>query len=102
MYIYFFEIIAFTCTSLKPAVKTIDQMVQTTDNAWHNNASKIKKHGRPKGADKTVIGLPKKRKCSQENKPVPFLKKTPKEKEKGTLMIVFFTNLYIVISVIIA
>ena len=42
---------------------------------------KIKKHGRPKGADKTVIGIPKKRKCSQENKPVPFLKKTPKEKK---------------------
>ena len=43
---------------------------------------KIKKHGRPKGADKTVIGIPKKRKCSQENKPVPFLKKTRKEKKK--------------------
>ena len=42
---------------------------------------KIKKHGRPKGADKTVIGIPKKRKCSQENKPVPFLKKTRKEKK---------------------
>ena len=42
---------------------------------------KIKKHGRPKGADKTVIGIPKKRKCSQENKPVPFLKKTHKEKK---------------------
>ena len=32
MYIYFFEIIAFTCASLKPAVKTIDQMVQTDIN----------------------------------------------------------------------
>ena len=50
---------------------------------------KIKKRCRPKGVDKTVIGLPKKSKCSQENKPVPFLKKTPKEKEKGTLMICF-------------
>ena len=58
---------------------------------WHNITMlpKIKKHGRPKGADKTVIGLPKKRKCSQEDKPVSFLKKTPKVKEKGTLMIVF-------------
>ena len=29
MYIYFFEIIAFTCASLKLTVKTIDQMIQT-------------------------------------------------------------------------
>lgn len=46
----------------------------------------MKKRGRPKGADKTVIGLPKKRKYCQGNKPVPFLKKTPKEKDKGTFI----------------
>ena len=46
----------------------------------------MKKRGRPKGADKTVIGLPKKRKYCQGNKPVPFLTKTPKEKDKGTFI----------------
>ena len=40
---------------------------------------KIKKRGRPKGIDTTVIGLPKHRKS---DKPVPFCKKTPKEKKK--------------------
>lgn len=43
----------------------------------------IRKRGRPKGSDKTIIGLPKKKKKSLENKPLPFLKKTPKEREEG-------------------
>ena len=43
-------------------------------------AIKFQKRGQPKGSDKTVIGLTKKRKC-QANKPVPFLRKT-QEKEK--------------------
>ena len=42
---------------------------------------KLRKRGRPKGADQTVIGLPKKR--HRGNKPVPFLKKLPSDKEKG-------------------
>ena len=42
---------------------------------------KLKKRGRPKGAEKTVIGLPtKKRKVKSV---IPFLKKLPVEKEKG-------------------
>ena len=42
---------------------------------------KLKKRGRPKGAEKTVIGLPtKKRKAKSV---IPFLKKLPVEKEKG-------------------
>ena len=47
----------------------------------------MKKRGRPKGADKTVIGLPKKRKYCQGNKPVPFLKKILKRKIKVHLYI---------------
>ena len=44
---------------------------------------KLKKRGRPKGAEKTVIGLPaKKRKAKLV---IPFLKKLPAEKEKGTI-----------------
>ena len=42
---------------------------------------KMRKRGRPKGAEKTVIGLPnKKRKL---NKPITFLKKPPVDREKG-------------------
>ena len=41
---------------------------------------KLKKWGWPKGAEKTVIGLPtKKRKAKSV---IPFLKKLPVEKEK--------------------
>ena len=47
--------------------------------------SKVRKRGRPKGSDKTVIGLTKKRKC-QANKPVPFLRKTPQEREKSVFI----------------
>ena len=42
---------------------------------------KIKKRGRPKGAEKTVIGLPRKKK--KMDKPTPFLKKHPIDKERG-------------------
>ena len=42
----------------------------------------MKKRGRPKGADKTVIGLPRK-KMRTSGKPVPFLKKSPKERENS-------------------
>ena len=45
---------------------------------------KIRKRGRPKGAEKTTIGLPRKKK---ENKPVPFLKKYPTDREKGQFII---------------
>ena len=44
---------------------------------------KMRKRGRPKGADKTVIGLPKK-KCKGNN-PQPFLKMSPKDREKGMI-----------------
>ena len=42
---------------------------------------KMKKRGRPKGAETTVIGLPRKKK--KTDKPTPFLKKLPNDKEKG-------------------
>ena len=42
---------------------------------------KMKKRGRPKGADKIVIGLIRKK--SRENKPVSFLYKGAKQKELG-------------------
>ena len=42
--------------------------------------SKLKKHGRPKGTEKTVIGLPtKKRKAKSV---ISFLKKLPVEKKR--------------------
>ncbi len=45
----------------------------------------IKKRGRPKGAEKTVIGLParKKFKGDQVRKPVSFLRKSPTNKDEG-------------------
>ena len=42
------------------------------------------KRGRPKGAGLTVIGLPKKRKTTGA---IPFLKKSPTEKERGKLKV---------------
>jgi len=42
---------------------------------------KIRKRGRPKGLEKTVIGLPRKKKC--RNKTLPFLKKLPVDRDKG-------------------
>ena len=42
---------------------------------------KMKKRGRPKGAEKTIIGLPCKKK--KTDKPTPFLKKQPIDKERG-------------------
>lgn len=41
----------------------------------------MRKRGRPKGAEKTVIGLPRKK--SRGSKPVAFLNKPPEDKEKG-------------------
>jgi hypothetical protein len=44
----------------------------------------MRKRGRPKGAEKTVIGLTRKKRKSSGSKPLPFLKKHPADKEKGT------------------
>ena len=44
---------------------------------------KIKKRGRPKGADLTVIGLPRKKKCTM--KPIKVLKKPCLERDKQIL-----------------
>ena len=45
----------------------------------------MKKRGRPKGAETTVIGLPRrKKKKATTEKPTAFLKKQPVEKERGT------------------
>ena len=41
---------------------------------------KMVKRGRPKGQETNVVGLPRKMKSTR---PIPFLKKTPVEKEKG-------------------
>ena len=52
---------------------------------------KIKKHGRPKGAEKTVIGLPKKKKQNR-NQPVPFLKKHPTDKERDWFILLIMCH----------
>ena len=43
----------------------------------------VKRRGRPKGHDVTVIGLPAKKK-KNNNKPVPFLRKHSSEKQRGS------------------
>ena len=42
------------------------------------------KRGRPKGQETTVVGLLREKKSTR---PIPFLKKTPVEKEKGKLVV---------------
>ena len=44
---------------------------------------KIRKRGRPKGAEKTIISLPRKKK--KENKPIPFLKKYTTDRENSIM-----------------
>ena len=46
---------------------------------------KVKKRGHPKGVETTVIGPPKK-KCKGD-KPLPFVKMSPKDREKGCQLI---------------
>ena len=41
----------------------------------------VKRRGKPKGHDITVVGIPAKKKNS--NKPVPFMRKHSSEKQKG-------------------
>ena len=45
---------------------------------------KVKRKGRPKGRDLTVIGLPKRQK---RDGPVKFLHKLPLERELGTILV---------------
>ena len=42
----------------------------------------VKRRGRPRGGEMTVIGLPKKRKIAA--RPVPFIRKSPQDKEAST------------------
>ena len=53
----------------------------------------MRKRGRPKGAEKTVIGLPCK-KSKKQCKPVPFLKKYPTDREKGRQAIYYGNKMY--------
>lgn len=46
---------------------------------------KIKKRGRPKGHETTVVGLPKKR-LKLKDRLIPFLKKHWKDRDKGNIM----------------
>ena len=55
---------------------------KTVDTSHIVLPPKIKKHGRPKGAGLTVIGLPRKKKCIA---PKRFLMKSPEEKESHIL-----------------
>lgn len=54
----------------------------------------LKKRGRPKGAEKTVIGLPscKKFEGSQMRQPVAFLKKMPNNKDEERKTITLQNN----------
>ena len=52
---------------------------------------KMMKRGRPKGAEKTVIGLPNKK--QKLNKPLTFLKKPPVDREKGMLPLTAFLTI---------
>ena len=47
----------------------------------------VKRKGRPKGRDQTVIGLPKRQK---RDGPVKFLTKLPVERELGTVLFTVF------------
>lgn len=44
---------------------------------------KLRKRGRPKGSEKTVIGIPRRKK--RKLGPVPFIKKLPLEKDKSII-----------------
>ena len=44
----------------------------------------MKRKGHPRGAELTMIGFPKK-KGRSDGRPVAFIKKHPKEKEKGII-----------------
>ena len=56
----------------------------------------MKKRGRPKGAEKTVIGLPCKKK--KTDKPTPFLKKQPIDKERGMSYMYYTVCIYFTIT----
>ena len=45
-----------------------------------------KMRGRPRGGETMVIGLPKKQKIAA--RPVPFIRKSPQEKEASTYLLV--------------
>lgn len=75
------------CTDIEEGPKSIDTGSYKTINDKNTMdlesiklPPKIKKRGRPKGADLTVIGLPRKKKCIK--KPVKFLKKPRQERDK--------------------
>lgn len=64
----------------------------------------MRKRGRPKGAEKTVIGLPSRKKRKGElHRVATFLKKSPREREKGwsdlkliIIIIIIFSNAFMV------
>lgn len=53
---------------------------------------KLRKRGRPKGASLTVIGLPRKKTC-QTSKPVAFIKRHIREREKLILSWLFTADI---------
>ena len=76
---------------LKVVIKNMHACIHTAELKTIKLPPKMRKRGRPKGTETTVIGLPKRRKRS--NKTVPFLKKLPSEREKSTLSM----HVYVVI-----
>ena len=55
---------------------------------------KIRKRGRPKGAELTAIGLSQK-KSKKESKPIPFSKMSPHAKDRGRLYVISHTAIII-------
>lgn len=73
----------FSTTSIQCAITT-DSLCAFAELTGIQLPPKMRKRGRPKGAEKTVIGLTRKKRKSSGSKPLPFLKKHPADKEKGT------------------
>lgn len=56
---------------------------------------KLKQKGKPRDYSQTVIGISRKRKRQDTQKPVKFSKKTPEEKDRSMNMCVFNVTIFL-------